>query len=120
LRARIDNVWRTKGPFDERLEVGSDFITDLRLQWIRHFRELGAGAPETVQLLGIRDGIVTRADSIDVTQFPNAEEIEIPGANHADIYRLDKAADEETRFKLIRDAFLKPIQAHAAARAGLH
>jgi pimeloyl-ACP methyl ester carboxylesterase len=188
LRARIDNVWRTKGPFDEvllvghsfggllvrqafllgsglleeynhkdewcrhvkrfilfaainrgfnpqnlnivrflyvalgwlmplarRLEVGSDFITDLRLQWIRHFRELGARAPETVQLLGTRDGLVTRADSIDVTQFPNAEEIEIPGANHADIYRLDKAADEETRFKLIRDAFLKPIRAHAAS-----
>ena len=185
LRAAIDNIWRTKGPFDEvllvghslggllvrrafllgqgvldehqhedewckhvkriilfasvnrgfnphnlhiirllyvalgwllplarRLEAGSDFITDLRLQWIHQFRNLGARAPEVVQLLGTRDGIVTRADSVDVTQFPNAEEIEVAGANHADIYRLDKAADKESRYALIRDAFLKPIGAH--------
>lgn len=93
-----------------QLEAGSDFITDLRIQWIRHFRKLGEAAPEVVQLLGTKDGIVTRADSIDVSQFPNAEEIEIPGANHVDIYRLNRSPDIEGRYKLICDAFLKPLE----------
>ncbi|MGE5304025.1 MAG: hypothetical protein ACM3TN_11980 [Alphaproteobacteria bacterium] len=92
------------------VKAGSDFITDLRIQWIRHFKNLGERAPEVVQLLGTEDGIVTREDSRDVTQFPNAEEIDVPGANHADIYRLEKAEDPESRYCLIRDAFVKPIE----------
>ncbi len=186
LRAAIDNMWRTKGPFDEvilvghsfggvlvrqafllgsgifedyqhqdkwcsrvrrfvlfasinrgwnpenlhalrflyvalrpfgpliqlhkQLEVGSDFIADLRIQWIKHFRKLEGDAPTVVQVLGTKDGIVTRSDSIDVSQFPNAEEIEIPGANHANLHRFDKSGDKETHYKLIRSAFLDTFE----------
>ncbi|WP_316239247.1 lipase family alpha/beta hydrolase [Bradyrhizobium sp. SZCCHNR1015] len=190
LRAAIDNVWRTKGPFDEitlvghsfggvlvrqayllgsgifedyqhkdkwcihvrrfvlfasinrgwnpenlhalrflyvalrpfgpliqlhkELEVGSDFIADLRIQWIKHFRKLGDDAPAVVQVLGTKDGIVSRADSIDVIQFPNAEEIEIPGANHLNLHRFDRSADQESHYKLIRSAFLDTFETKPA------
>jgi pimeloyl-ACP methyl ester carboxylesterase len=92
--------------FYKDLEAGSNFITDLRIQWIRHFRTLRDKAPVVVQLLGTQDGLVTRADSIDVSQFPNAEEIEITGANHANLHRFDRSQNQESHYSLIRSAFL--------------
>jgi pimeloyl-ACP methyl ester carboxylesterase len=97
-----------------RLEAGSDFITDLRIRWIRHLRGLPS-PPAVVQLLGTEDGIVTRADSRDVTQFPNALEIEVPDANHINLYRLDRAKEPEERYCLIRDAFMAEIPWKPAA-----
>lgn len=91
---------------------GSDYLTDLRIRWIRHFLALGEQTPVLVQLLGTRDAIVRREDSLDIEQFPNAVHHDIPGAAHGDVYRLDNADDPEGRYALIRRALLDPDPPH--------
>jgi Alpha/beta hydrolase family len=82
---------------------GSDFITNLRIEWIRYFETLER-PPIVTQVLGDHDGIVARDDSIDVEQFPNAFHVTIPDAGHADVFRLDVLSNAEGRYSLIRDA----------------
>lgn len=91
---------------------GSTFITNLRTAWIRYFSILN-NQPTVVQLLGTRDGIVKRDDSIDLEQFPNGFHIDVPEANHANLYKLDRAKNHQGRYKLIREAILadKPSSA---------
>ncbi len=52
----------------------------------------------------IRDDIVKRDDSKDVLAFRNGRYLEIPGATHADLYRLEKpyTNDPDGRFALVR------------------
>lgn len=95
---------------------GSEFITNLRIQWIRYFQRLGSDAPLVVQLLGDRDGLVDRNDSVDVEQFPTAYHTTIPDANHGNLHRLDIAADPDGRYALIRDAFIGAAPARAENR----
>ena len=95
---------------------GSDFVTNLRIDWIRHFRtmedQMLEAGPETVrfplvvQLLGDEDGEVSRDDSKDLLGFPNSHYIEVADANHANLYRLDLAPDPEARYAVLRKAFL--------------
>jgi len=87
---------------------GSDFITNLRIQWIRVFEQLGNTAPVVVQLLGTEDWVVTRDDSIDIQQFPSGYYIEVPDANHANLYEIDGTRDPEGRYALLKDAFVNP------------
>ncbi len=84
---------------------GSDFVTNLRIEWIRHFYNLEQ-APIVTQILGDHDGIVARDDSIDIEQFPTAFHVTIPDAGHADLFRLDVAPDPDGRYALIRDALI--------------
>ena len=84
---------------------GSAFITNLRITWIRYFSSL-SHQPTVVQLLGTRDSIVNRDDSIDIEQFPNAFHIDVPEANHYNLYRLNLAKNREGRYQLIRKAIL--------------
>jgi pimeloyl-ACP methyl ester carboxylesterase len=84
---------------------GSAFITNLRISWIRYFSNLN-NQPTVVQLLGTRDSIVNRDDSIDLEQFPNAFHIDVPEAKHGDIYRFDRAKNREGKYQLIRKAIL--------------
>jgi pimeloyl-ACP methyl ester carboxylesterase len=86
------------------LLVGSNFITQLRIRWIKVFSQLGEGAPLVVQMLGTRDGMVRREDSIDLEQFPNAYQIDVPGANHGNLSDL-RGDDPEGRYALYRSAF---------------
>src|SRR5206468_1446840 len=56
-------------PFLRKLLVydlmrGSNFITNLRIQWIRFFDSLDDQAPLIVLLLGTNDGLVKRDDDI--------------------------------------------------------
>lgn len=92
---------------------GSEFITNLRIEWIRHFAKVGADAPVVMQLLGTRDTLVTRDDSIDIEQFRTAYYIEIPEATHGDLHRLDSTSGPDGRYALLRDAFVheKPVNA---------
>jgi hypothetical protein len=85
------------------LQTGSPYITDLRLRWMQRFAELGGEAPIVVQVLGDRDDIVDRDDSLDIEQFPNAAQVEIPGT-HGDLPRLRGVSDPEDRYVLLRRA----------------
>lgn len=99
-------------PFLRDCVQGSAFITNLRISWIRYISELEGQEPAMIQLLGTEDGIVKREDSIDLQQFPNGVQFDIPGANHDNLYRpqgqYPKALEEwELRYKLIRWAILE-------------
>jgi alpha-beta hydrolase superfamily lysophospholipase len=94
---------------------GSDFITNLRLRWIRYFRtarKQGLKLPTVVQLLGTeQDKLVDASDSVDMAQFEGSFQFDVPDAGHSDVYRLDTVRDaglREVRYALIRDAFLRP------------
>ncbi len=95
---------------------GSSFLTNLRINWIRHFGSFAAPRsgepredderrePVVVQLLGDRDGVVTSDDSRDVLAFPRAVHIEVADADHRGIYRIDKAPDPAARYAVVRQA----------------
>jgi pimeloyl-ACP methyl ester carboxylesterase len=85
---------------------GSDFVANLRIEWIRHFQTLGDHAPLVVQLLGSRDELVKRSDSVDLEQFPTAWHVDIAEASHGDLIRLDGASDPDGRYALIRAAVI--------------
>jgi alpha-beta hydrolase superfamily lysophospholipase len=99
---------------------GSVFVTNLRIQWIRHFAELGTDAPVVVQLVGTKDSLVTREDSIDVEQFPTAYYTQIPDAGHGDLFKIDRCSDPDGRYALLRDAFVhdKPVHAENITISG--
>ena len=84
---------------------GSDFVTNLRIRWMRHFAAL-AEPPVIVQLRGTDDKVVRRDDSYDMEQFPTAYYISVPGAKHKNLFRLDTAPDPAGRFALLRDSFV--------------
>lgn len=106
----------------EDLYCGGVFLTNLRIDWIRHFggaaRRIAAGepgpdggpirVPDVYQVIGDDDGVVAPDDSRDLLAFGNAREIAIPGADHLSVYRVDEAANPEGRYALIRSAFITP------------
>ncbi len=89
---------------------GSAFITNLRIDWIRHFSGYYPSLT-VVQLLGAKDGEITRDDSIDLEQLPDAFHIDVPDAENTNIHLLERAEDIQERYQLIRDAILseKPL-----------
>jgi len=87
---------------------GSDFVTNLRIQWIRQLHKMGSTTPTIVQLLGTKDDLVNRQDSIDIEQFPTAWHVDVPEATHGDLHRLDKVKNSAGRYALIRSAILDP------------
>ena len=100
---------------------GSDFLTNLRINWIRHFGALAQAQvadegrtdgrpkrpPVVVQLLGDEDGVVSPDDSKDVLAFPNGHDLFVADAGHGDLYRLDVAPDPDGRYAVIRRAFVE-------------
>jgi pimeloyl-ACP methyl ester carboxylesterase len=97
--------------FEEVLQ-GSDFVTNLRIDWIRHFSAMQdqareSVAPLVVQFLGDQDGVMSREDSKDVLAFPNGHYIEVADATHSNLYRLDIAPDRAARYAVLREAFVE-------------
>ncbi|HEY2853730.1 MAG TPA: alpha/beta hydrolase [Gemmatimonadaceae bacterium] len=103
---------------------GSDFVTQIRIGWIRHFSELentestaAARSPLVVQLIGTEDDVLRRDDSIDLEQFPTAYHLDVPGAGHQTLHRLDLVADPEAAYGMFREAFVSDSLPHARATA---
>lgn len=90
----------------EDFAVGSDFIADTRIAWIRHFgqrRQEGQPVPHIVQFWGNQDSVVTRNDNADLEAFAGPVVEEIAGATHANLIRLDnEIADPEARWAIYR------------------
>jgi len=86
---------------------GSDFITNLRIAWLRQLNTM-ARPPLLVQFLGRGDSLVSEEDSRDIDSFASGSQEMVPGASHADLIRLDTAPDPEARFALIAKAFTEP------------
>lgn len=117
-------------PVVEKLRVrdtyrGSSFLTNLRINWIRYFgrrredasRGMGRKPPVVVQVLGTEDGVVDREDSRDLLAFPEAHTVEVPGADHKAIHRLDLAKDPDLRYAVLRRALLGDFQDRPDAQA---
>jgi alpha-beta hydrolase superfamily lysophospholipase len=97
---------------------GSNFLTNLRINWIRHFGALAEAQrrgerwpdgrskclPLVVQVLGTQDSLVGPNDSKDILAFRSCHYLEIPGADHTSVYRLDGPNPKE-RYAVLRRAF---------------
>lgn len=87
--------------------VGSEFITNLRLEWIRVMRnpdlrtEYGATA-KVFQFFAEKDEYLRKADCVDVLQFEDARCTTIPNATHNDL--LDPKLP--SYFSLLKSAVL--------------
>ena len=80
------------------LRAGSPYITTLRLRWMNYFdTSKVTDLPLVVQLLGDRDGLVSREDSIDVEQFPRAAHLTVPDSGHGDLVNLSAQGDPQLR-----------------------
>jgi alpha-beta hydrolase superfamily lysophospholipase len=86
---------------------GSDFITNLRIAWLREINALSR-PPLMVQYLGRSDSLVSEEDSRDIDTFATGTQELVPDATHADLIRLDTAPDPDARFALIARAFTDP------------
>jgi len=104
---------------------GSDFVTDVRIGWIRYFSELTAAfardgtarrPPIVVELLGTEDDVLDRDDNIDIEQFPTAYHIDVPGGGHQTLHRLDLTPNPELTYALFREAFVSDAFPSASPR----
>jgi pimeloyl-ACP methyl ester carboxylesterase len=71
----------------EDLLAGSDFVTNIRLSWIRTLRNLDS-PPVIVQVLGTRDSIVTQNDGVDLDL--TGDRITLAGANHSTVLDVEE------------------------------
>ncbi len=95
--------------------VGSEAITNLRIRWIRFLAQLPPGErPTVVQLLGRGDRWVDREDSLDIEQFPNAWQSDVPGASHADVHQVTEG--DAARYAIVRQGILEAKPAGIADR----
>jgi pimeloyl-ACP methyl ester carboxylesterase len=69
------------------LQQGSPFVANMRVQWINLFRDPAAHKPLVVHLVGNRDELVDRSDSIDIEAAPPSSVIikTLEGLSHAQL-----------------------------------
>src|SRR5271165_4027717 len=72
------------------LLVGSDFITNLRIWWLRKLKQIPK-RPVVVQVLGKSDELVDRLDSLDIEGFDEGHQFLIDNAHHGDLFLPDKS-----------------------------
>lgn len=65
--------------------VGSPFIANMRLQWLRVVRRLGERAPLVVHLIGRRDELVSLDDSLDLAAARGMLFKTLPALSHLEI-----------------------------------
>jgi len=88
----------------------SNFILNLRMNWIRTFEsEAGASPPSTVQIRGAADTIVKSDDSSDIFRFANSQQLTVIGRNHFDIVEVE-GKDDPLFQQTYKAAFLLPIE----------
>jgi pimeloyl-ACP methyl ester carboxylesterase len=92
------------------VERGSPFITDLRLRWVRYFADPSHQLLPVVQLLGARDSLVRREDSLDIEAMPFAQHEYVPDSTHTTIADITDAAHGDERYRFLRAAVLDPVR----------
>lgn len=60
---------------------GADYISRLRIDWIR-YSTIAINKPLVVHVLGGKDEIVKKDDVVDLEEFPNSFSVPVPGASH--------------------------------------
>lgn len=107
LAGRIGRILRVFGVHTLIYDLlqGSDFVTNLRLLWLRNLKNI----PQSLQfphVLGEDDKEVSRIDCIDTEQFPSSFHISVPGADHVRLHDLASTSNPERHYALLREAIL--------------
>ncbi|MFM9697858.1 hypothetical protein [Streptomyces europaeiscabiei] len=94
------------------LLAGAVFMTNLRLEWIRHFTGLRVGAPTVVQVRGSEDPLLEAEDSRDVVGCPNGTELYLPHATHRDVMKISAVREESpgNRYRVLRQAIIGEVE----------
>lgn len=88
---------------------GSDFITNLRLWWIRKLTTLDR-RPIVIQLLGSRDNIVDREDSLDIEGFLEGHQFLVDGFDHLSLLIPGRGMNfDETQYETLSFAILRNV-----------
>ena len=127
LIAQIGMMFSRRIFYSEDVLCGSDFITNLRIDWIRHFRAIekrqperlkGTTGPQTrvplvVQFLGDQEELITSEDNKDILAFPNGHYRSVACGNHGNLFRLepDIAPDPDARYLILREPFFSELSA---------
>lgn len=77
------------GRFLTRLERGSPFVANLRLQWVRLVQRERERVAPVVQLMGTVDSLVTAADDADLYVHKDFIFIPVEGADHTSLIQFD-------------------------------
>lgn len=90
---------------------GSAFIANLRIEWIRHFRQMNdRDLPDIVQVLGSNDGVVDKTDSLDLGQFSKLYAYSVPKADHGNLHIPEtQSSNPEARYRLLADMIVRPL-----------
>lgn len=88
-----------------RLEMlaGADFISRLRVDWIK-FNGTVRKQPPVIHLLGSNDFAVRPKDVIELEQFPNSVPITVPNATHGNIATPTPNTEAQLRRAFVGDA----------------
>lgn len=94
------------------LLAGAAFMTNLRLEWIRVFSELGNAAPLVVQVRGAADPLVHPEDSRDIEGRPTGADLYIPLATHRDIVKVSAVPEDSPgqRYSILRQAIIGAVE----------
>ena len=99
---------------------GAEFITQLRIQWIRmrqrsKYEQSSAGNATVIQLLGSTDDIIAPEDNIDLVSGDDFIYLDVPYSGHIDIIDFNDLQNGEQRrktFLLALDAPLEQLKVH--------
>jgi pimeloyl-ACP methyl ester carboxylesterase len=76
------------------VERGAPFIGNLRIDWLRMVnREAGLVSP-TIQILGVRDDLVTPGDDLDAVAAPNFVFMRVDDTDHSNIRNMARTSPE--------------------------
>ncbi len=99
------------GKFIRSLRQGSPFITNLRIEWIRLSQGSAVELPQTIQLLGDFDDVVTENDNVDVATDRNFKYLKVNDTGHGSIVRFREPDIGEHRQEQFRYALATPFDA---------
>lgn len=101
-------AWTLRGFAALEVRVGSVFMTDLRLTWMRRLSAMGDRAPLVVQLRAGNDELVDREDSRDIEGLPTGVDLRLAVASHNDLPRIDAVREDfpSQRWTKLKEAIL--------------
>lgn len=115
----IIHFFTGRWPLIFHIRRGAEFITQLRIQWLRmRFRARSPKSPEvresslcpgtalTIQLLGSQDDMVAPEDNVDLVSGGDFVYLDVPYSGHTNVIELDDVAYGPMRAKLFARALL--------------
>lgn len=95
----------------EQFEMGSPYMTELRLRWYSYMPRSGldnnasGSSLRLVQVFGDEDRLVSsKVNGVDPDFLHNAASVQIPGAKHHDIVNLQNSREPDVRYSLLYNA----------------